>query len=80
MNYLSTIETIQTRRSIMSPHRPTFYGIDPDYIEAVTRKARKERAEAVRQLLAGVFPSVTDDRREALKPDNDLVHPTKQAA
>ena len=42
--------------------------------------ARKDRAEAVRQLLAGVFPSVTDERPVTLTPDNDLVHPTKRAA
>ncbi len=48
----------------MSTHRPTFYGVDRDYIEQVTAKARRERSEAVWAMLRGVFPSVTDEPRD----------------
>lgn len=55
----------------MSTHRPTFYGIDPEVIESVTRKARRQRSEAVWKLLGGLFPSVTDEPPTNLEPAND---------
>lgn len=44
----------------MSTTSSNFYGIDRNYIAAVTAKARQERNAALRALVAGIFTSVTD--------------------
>jgi hypothetical protein len=60
--YLSTIETIQTRRSIMSTN-PLYPVVDQQVIDAAIRKARRERSAAIWRWLAG--EPIADDRPQA---------------
>jgi hypothetical protein len=45
----------------MNTSQPTFFGLAPNVIEAATRKARRERSEAVWTMIQGIFPSVASD-------------------
>jgi hypothetical protein len=45
----------------MSPHQTLYPSIDPTMIEEATRRARRERSEAVWRMLSRIFPSVGDE-------------------
>lgn len=66
----------------MSTYTPNFYGIDAEYVQQVTRKARRDRSKAIRQMIQGIFPSVSDRQcdREPDRVRNNAASALRPAA
>ena len=55
----------------MSTYQSKFFGVDRNVIEEITRKARRDRAKAMRDMVSGLFSSVTDRSKHEKPTDAD---------
>ena len=56
----------------MSTYQSKFFGVDRDVIEDITRKARRDRAKAMRDMVSSLFSSVTDCPQRETVTDADV--------
>ncbi len=63
----------------MSTYTSTFFGVDRKIVDQAIAKGRRERNQAIRAMVAGIFTSVADKRAETADASDITVGAAKVA-